>query len=157
LLSKITHCLGLTRSIKLKTWSDLLNPSSHYFLILSYRDQGKYPNYYYPNLLEIEFDSETAINTVLPNFLFGHHYKWSKYYLLKEYHKTLTHPIREKYFEWNKLKNVTQTLKPEQKLNIDNHKEFDPLNKISKEQSVWLEKQANQTIKKLKKVFEINK
>jgi hypothetical protein len=119
LLSKITHCLGLTRSIKLKTWSDLLNPSSHYFLILSYRDQGKYPNYYYPNLLEIEFDSETAINTVLPNFLFGHHYKWSKYYLLKEYHKTLTHPIREKYFEWNKLKNVTQTLKPEQKLNID--------------------------------------
>jgi hypothetical protein len=119
LLSKITHYLGLTRSIKLKTWSDLLNPSSNYFLILSYRDQGKYPNYYYPNLLEIEFDSETAINAVLPNFLFGHHYKWSKYYLLKEYHKSLTHPIRENYFEWNKLKNVTQTLKPEQKLNID--------------------------------------
>jgi hypothetical protein len=119
LLSKITHHLGLTRSIKLKTWSDLLNPSSHYFLILSYRDQGKYPNYYYPNLLEIEFDSETAINAVLPNFLFCHNYKWSKYYLLKEYHKTLTHPIRENYFEWNKLKNVTQTLKPDQKLNID--------------------------------------
>lgn len=119
LLSKITHYLGLTKSIKLKTWSDLLNPSSNYFLILSYRDQGKYPNYYYPNLLEIEFDSETAINAVLPNFLFGHHYKWSKYYLLKEYHKSLTHPIRENYFEWNKLKNVTQTLKPEQKLNID--------------------------------------
>ena len=119
LLSKITHYLGLTRSIKLKTWSDLLNLNSHYFLILSYRDQGKYPNYYYPNLLEIEFDSETAINTVLPNFLFGHHYKWSKYYLLKEYHKTLSHPIRENYFEWNKLKNAIQTQKPEQKLNID--------------------------------------
>lgn len=119
LLSKITHYLGLTRSIKLKTWSDLLYSSSNYFLILSYRDQGKYPNYYYPNLLEIEFDSETAINAVLPNFLFGHHYKWSKYFLLKEYHKSLSHPIRENYFEWNKLKNVTQTLKPEQKLNID--------------------------------------
>ena len=51
LLSKITHYLGLTRSIKLKTWSDLLYSSSNYFLILSYRDQGKYPNYYYPNLL----------------------------------------------------------------------------------------------------------
>jgi len=119
LLSKITDYLGLTRSIKLKTWSDLLYSSSNYFLILSYRDQGKYPNYYYPNLLEIEFDSETAINAVLPNFLFGHHYKWSKYFLLKEYHKSLSHPIRENYFEWNKLKNVTQTLKPEQKLNID--------------------------------------
>lgn len=119
LLSKITHYLFLTKSIKLKTWSDLLNPSSNYFLILSYRDQGKYPNYYYPNLLEIEFDSETAIHVVLPNFLFGHHYKWSKYYFLNEYHKSLTHPIRENYFEWNKLKNVIQTLKPEQKLNID--------------------------------------
>lgn len=119
LLSKITHYLGLARSIKLKTWSDILNPSSNYFLILSYRDQGKYPNYYYPNLLEIEFDSETAINAVLPNLLFGHHYNWSKYYLLKEYHKSLTHPIRENYFEWNKLKNTIQALKPEQKLYID--------------------------------------
>lgn len=119
LLSKIAHYLGLARSIKLKTWSDLLNPSSNYFLILSYRDQGKYPNYYYPNLLEIEFDSETAINAVLPNLLFGHHYNWSKYYFLKEYHKSLTHPIRENYFEWNKLKNTIQALKPEQKLYID--------------------------------------
>lgn len=119
LLSKITHYLGLTRLIKLKTWSDLLNFGTNFFLILSYRDQGKYPNYYYPNLLEIEFDSETTINAVLPNFLFGHHYKWSKYYLLKEYQKCLTHPIRENYFEWNKLKNTIQTLKPEQKLNID--------------------------------------
>lgn len=119
LLTKITHYLGLTRSIKFKTWSDLLNPSSNYFLILSYRDQGKYPNYYYPNLLEIEFDSESAINAVLPNFLFGNHYKWSKYYLLKEYHKSISHPIRENYFAWNKIKNVTQKLKPEQKLNID--------------------------------------
>lgn len=119
LLSKITHYLGLARSIKLKTWSDILNPSSNYFLILSYRDQGKYPNYYYPNLLEIEFESETAINAVLPNLLFGHHYNWSKYYLLKEYHKSLTHPIRENYFEWNKLKNTIQALKPEQKLYID--------------------------------------
>jgi hypothetical protein len=119
LLSKITDCLGLTRSIKFKTWSDLLNPSSHYFLILSYRDQGKHPNYYYPNLLEIEFDFNATINAILPNFLFGHHYKWSKYYFYKEYHKCLTHPIRENYFEWNKLKNTIQTLKPEKKLNID--------------------------------------
>lgn len=119
LLSKITDCLGLTRSIKLKTWSDLLNSDSNYFLVLSYRDQGKFPNYYYPNLLEIEFNPETNANAILPNFLFGHHYKWSKYYLLKEYHKCLTHPIRENHFEWTKLKNTIQTQKPELKLNID--------------------------------------
>lgn len=119
LISKITDCIGLTRSIKLKTWSDLLNSTSNYFLILSYRDQGKFPNYYYPNLLEIEYHPETTANAILPNFLFGHHYKWSKYYLLKEYHKYLTHPIRENHFEWTKLKNTIQTQKPELKLNID--------------------------------------
>jgi hypothetical protein len=145
LLSKVTHYLGLTRLIKLKTWSDLLNPSSSYFLILSYRDQGKYPNYYYPNLLEIEFDSETAINAVLPNFLFGLHYKWSKYYLLKEYHKSLTHPIRENYFEWNKLKNVTQTLKPEQKLNIDWNLENEYSN--SEQRETFKIKLKNQRVK----------
>lgn len=119
LLSKIRNCLGLTNTTKFKTWSDLINLDLKDFLILSYRDQGKYPNYYYPNLLEIEFDNEATINAVLPNFLFGQHYNWSKYNLLKEYHKSLTHPIRENYFEWNKLKNTIQALKPEQKLYID--------------------------------------
>jgi len=119
LLSKITDCLSLTRSIKSKTWSDLLNFDSNCLLILSYRDQGKYPNYYYPNLQEIEFDSEKTVKAILPNFLFRNQYNWSKYYLLKEYYKLLTHPIRESHFEWNKLKNTIQALKPEQKLNID--------------------------------------
>ncbi|MBK8635175.1 MAG: hypothetical protein IPN72_17045 [Saprospiraceae bacterium] len=133
LLSKITHCLGLAKSIKLKNWSDLLNPSSNYLLILSYRDQGKYPNYYYPNLLEIEFDNEATINAVLPNFLFGQHYNWSKYNLLKEYHKCLIHPIRENNFEWNKLKNKIQALKPEQKLYIDWNLENEFLNSEQRE------------------------
>ncbi|MCX8532676.1 hypothetical protein [Chryseobacterium luquanense] len=114
LLSMITTCLGLTKSINLKTWSDLLNLDSNCFIIISYRDQGKYPN-----LLEIEFDSKKIVSIILPNFLFGHHYKWAKYYLLKEYYKLLTHPIRENHFEWNKLQNTIQTLKPEKKLNID--------------------------------------
>lgn len=119
LLSKITTCLGLTKSIKLKTWSDLLNFGSNYFLILSYRDQGIYPNYYYPNLQELELDSEKTVSAILPNFLFGHHYNWSKYYLLKEYYKLLTHSIRESHFEWNKLRELIQALKPESKLIID--------------------------------------
>lgn len=119
LLAKISKCLGFTKLLKLKTWSDLLNFDSNYFLILSYRDQGKYPNYYFPNILEIEFDSEKIVNAILPNFLFGHHYNWSKYYLLKEYCNLLTHPIREKYFEWNKLKNSIFSLKPEKEIIID--------------------------------------
>jgi hypothetical protein len=119
LLAKITNCLSLTRITNLKTWSDFLNSDSNCFLILSYRDQGKFPNFYYPNLLEIEFDAETITNALLINFLFGHHYKWSKYYLYKDIFKLLTHPIRESHFQWNELKNTIEALKPEQKLNID--------------------------------------
>lgn len=119
LLSKITDCLGIKRIIKLKTWSDILNLNSNYFLILSYRDQGKFPNHYYPNLLENELKPESKAYAILPNFLFGQHNKWAKYYLLKEYYKYLNHPIREKYFEWNELKKIIQAQKPETKLIID--------------------------------------
>jgi hypothetical protein len=119
LISKITDCIGVSRSIKLKTWSDLLISSSNYFLILSYRDQGKFPNYYYPNLLEHEYNHETTAKSILPNMLFAHHYKWSKYQILKEYNKYLSHPIRDNNFEWTKLKNSIQNLKPDYKLNID--------------------------------------
>ncbi len=119
LISKITNCIGLAKSVQLKTWSDLLISTSSYFLILSYRDQGKFPNYYYPNILEIEYCPDTKADVILPNFLFGHNYKWSKYNLSSEYYKYLNHPIREKFFEWTKLKNTIQSHKPELKLNID--------------------------------------
>lgn len=119
LLSKISVCLGLTKSTKFNTWSDLINSDLKDILILSYRDQGKYPNYYFPNLFELELNSESIASGILPSFLFKDYYNWSKYNLLKEYQKLLTHPIRENYFEWVKLKNEIQELKPEQKLNID--------------------------------------
>ena len=119
LASELLKTLDLTSIIRLKPWSELSNPVANNFLILSYRDQGKYPNYYYPNLLEVEYHSDTKANALLPNFLFGYHYKWSKYYLLKEYHKYLTHSIRENHFEWTKLKNIIHAQKPELKINID--------------------------------------
>lgn len=119
LLSKIRVCLGFTTSTKFKTWSDLINTDLKDILILSYRDQGRYPNYYYPNLLELDLDSESIAVAILPSFLFIEYYNWAKYNLYKEYHKHFTHPIRENHFEWEQLKNKIQELKPEQKLNID--------------------------------------
>jgi len=119
LLSKIRICLGLKNTTKFKTWSDLINSDLKDLAILSYRDQGRYPNYYSPSLLELELDSECMARAILPSFLFKQYYDWSKYNLYKEYHKLLTHPIREQHFEWNKLKNKILELKPEQKLNID--------------------------------------
>lgn len=119
LLSKIRVCLGLTKSTKFKTWSDLINTDLNDILILSYRDQGRYPNYYFPNLLELELNTECIASAILLSFLFIDYYNWFKYNLCKEYHKLLTHTIRENHFEWVKLKNKIQELKPEQKLNID--------------------------------------
>lgn len=119
LLSKIRVCLGLTKSTKFIDWSDLINLDLKDILILSYRDQGRYPNYYFPNLLELGLNSEFIASAILPSFLFIDYYNWSKYNLYKEYHKLLTHPIRENYFDWNKLKNKIQTLKPEKKPEID--------------------------------------
>ena len=119
LLSKVRNCLGFTKTTKFKTWADLTNSDLKDLVILSYRDQGRYPNYYYPSLLELDLDSECITRAILPSFLFKQYYSWSKYNLCKEYHKLLTHPIREQHFEWNTLKNKIQELKPEQKLNID--------------------------------------
>lgn len=119
LLSKIRNCLGLKKTTKFKNWSGLINSDLKDLLILSYRDQGRYPNYYFPSLLELNLDSECITKAILPSFLFIHYYNWSKYNLYKDYQKLLTHSIREQHFEWNKLKNKIQELKPEQKLNID--------------------------------------
>lgn len=119
LLSKIRIFLGLTNSTKFKTWSELINSNSKNLLFLSYKDQGRYPNYYYPNLLELDLDSECIARAIFPSFIFINYYNWSIYNLYKESHKLLTHPIREQYFEWIKLKIKIQELKPEQKLNID--------------------------------------
>lgn len=119
LLSKLRNCLGLTNKSKFKTWADLTNSDLKDLVFLSYRDQGRYPNYYSPSLLELDLDSECLAKAILPAFLFKQYYNWAKYNLYKEYHKLLTHSIREQYFEWNKLKNKIQELKPEQKLHID--------------------------------------
>src|SRR5690606_19332658 len=119
LLSKVRNCLGFTKTTKFKTWADLTNSDLKDLVILSYRDQGRYPNYYYPSLLELDLESECIARAILPSFLFKQYYNWSKYNLCKEYHKLLTHPIREQHFEWNTLKNKIQELKPEQKLHID--------------------------------------
>lgn len=119
LLLKLRNYLGFTNTSKFKTWADLTNSDLKNLVILSYRDQGRYPNYYFPSLLELDLDSECIAKAILPSFLFKQYYNWSKYNLYKEYHKLLTHPIREQHFEWNKLKNKILELKPEQKLNID--------------------------------------
>ena len=119
LLSKIRICLNLKNTSNIKTWSDLINTDLKDFAILSYRDQGRYPSYYSPSLLEIDLNSECMARAILPSFLFKQYYNWSKYNLYKECHILLAHPIRYGIFEWSVLKDKILEFKPQQKLNID--------------------------------------
>jgi hypothetical protein len=125
LTSIFSNALTLAKSIILKTWADIPSLTSNSIVILSYRDQGKYPNYFYPNLVECEFHKEVNGAAILLGFFFSQNYNWSKYYLLKDYHKYLNHHIRQNYFGWNQLKSTIQAIRPESKLNIDWNLEYE--------------------------------
>ncbi|MBK8622872.1 MAG: hypothetical protein IPN79_14245 [Saprospiraceae bacterium] len=119
LLSKFTNALGLSKQIKFKSWSELTNDSLNNYLIVSYRDQGKFPNFYYPNLLEFEYIGENNSIAILHNFLFANHYGWAKYSILKDYHKYLNHSIRNTHFNWKELSKLIASEKPERNILID--------------------------------------
>lgn len=101
--------------IKLKSWSDssIENENS---LFLSYRDQGRYPNYFYPNIFELTFNQSINREIILPKIFFMNNYNWAKYNLYKEYHKNLNHPIRELHFNWSQLNKLIQSEKPNNEL-----------------------------------------
>lgn len=133
LIAKITNSLSLLKSNKLISWSDLNNSTNNSILILTYRDQGKFPNYFYPNVIESSISSENIVSAIYLNFFFGKHYQWSKYNLYRDFHKYLNHPIRQNNFEWNKLKLTIETIRPTSKLNIDWNLEYEFSNSDNRE------------------------
>lgn len=134
LKSYLEKSIGVSRSIKLKGWSDFSTDDSTKRLFLSYRDQGKHPNYFYPNLLELQFQGNINAIAILPKLFFFSHYKWAKFSLNKSYYKHLSHPIREYYFDWAGLKKIIQAEKPENELlNFDSYLENEYLSSESRE------------------------
>ncbi|MBD0831301.1 hypothetical protein [Aestuariibaculum sediminum] len=119
LISKLIKTINLPSNFKFKLWSELSNSNSEAALILSYRDQGKYPNNFHPNLLEITKEKDENFKALLISFLFKHQYSWSRYNLYNDYHKYLDHNIRQNSFGWDKLKNLIRNEKPSLNPNID--------------------------------------
>jgi hypothetical protein len=119
--SKLSKLIIQGFSIKdgknIKTWADLNEINSGSIVILSYRDQGKYPNYFYPNLFELE--AKTKVTAILQVLFFGIQFKWAEYFLLKDYYKNLFHSFRNSHFDWGGLNEIITNLKPQTKLNID--------------------------------------
>lgn len=113
-LSKlISSSLLLTERNKLLSWSDFNTIEDKAVIILSYQDQGKYPYYFYPNIIETTISRYANAEAFYHKFLFSNRYQWAKYNILKERYNLLKHPIRKKYFDWTKLKDSINDLKPQ--------------------------------------------
>lgn len=133
LIAKISNSFGLTRSNRLISWSGFSNLKSDQLLILSYRDQGKFPNCFYPNIIESSIPVNTKVSAIFFNFFFGNQYNWSKYYLLKDLHKYLNHSIRQNSFAWHKFRNTIETIRPKEKLKMDWNLEYEYLSVENRE------------------------
>ncbi|MCB0743478.1 MAG: hypothetical protein KDC67_06210, partial [Ignavibacteriae bacterium] len=107
----IFSSLLLSEGNKLVSWNDLKNIEN--ILVLSYQDQGKYPYYFYPNIIETTVYKDTTIYAIYHKFLFSNRYRWAKHNVAKDFHKLTDHPMRQKYFQWEELKKSIIELKPE--------------------------------------------
>lgn len=110
--------LDFNKNQQLKSWSNIFNEEVSNTLFLSYRDQGRYPNDFYPNLLEIQSNNNLESKAIFLKFLFEINYKWAAYNLNKSYLSYLEHPIRNKHFKWKDLKELVYRIKPERKPNF---------------------------------------
>lgn len=115
----ISSSLLLTEKHKLFSWSTFNTIENKATLILSYQDQGKYPYYFYPNIIETTVSRSVAAEAILHRFLFLNRYKWAKYNMLKDMYGIADHPVRKKYFQWERLKVSINSLRPQKSDDTD--------------------------------------
>src|SRR5690606_9156626 len=89
----ILSSLSLSNETQLLSWNGLEKIESGRVLILSYQDQGKYPYYFYPNVIETTVLKDITIYAIYHKFLFSNRYRWAKHNVAKDFHKLTDHPI----------------------------------------------------------------
>lgn len=119
LRSLISPTLILSERNKFVSWSEFKTVKNGNTLVLSYQDQGNYPYYFYPNVIETTVSKNTTIEAIYSNFLFSTRYQWAKYNVAKDLYKLTDHPIRQKYFQWEMLKSAINTLRPQKSDDIN--------------------------------------
>ena len=119
LKSKLIDVLKLERSNKLVDWASIDGSIEKPTLIISYRDQGRFPNNFYPNVIDSTYFTNPKTSSIFINFFFRHQYDWSKYYLMRDTNKYLNHPVRQQHFGWKDLKQAIEETRPKSKVNID--------------------------------------
>lgn len=113
LCNLISSSLFFKETNKLISWSALKDIKDGDILILSYQDQGKNPYYFYPNLIETRVTKSIAVEAIFHKFLFYNRYQWAKYNLAQDLYKLTEHPVRKKYFHWERLKDSINNLLPQ--------------------------------------------
>lgn len=129
---KVLAALNLNKGNRVISWSEVMDITTKPILILSYRDQGKPPYYFYPNIVE-SFSMNENISGIFLNFLFGSQYNLAKYYFDRDFHRILNHGIRIKYFSWNNLGEAIQKMRPPSKLGMNSNWEYEYSNSESRE------------------------
>lgn len=94
-------------------WSEFKSLENRNSLILSYQDQGRFPYFFCPNLVETTADIGATTKAILHKFIFFNRYQWAKYNLAKDIQKLTTHPLRKKHFNWDKLEDEFKSLRPQ--------------------------------------------
>lgn len=115
----ISSALLLSKNNKLISWSSFKSLKNSAVLILSYQDQGKHPYYFYPNIIETTLSKSVLVEAIFHKFLFFNRYEWAKYNLAKGIYNLTNHPIRERYFHWNRLKHAINSLRPSKEDDIN--------------------------------------
>ncbi len=115
----ISSSLLLTENNKLVSWSAFKDLDNKATLILSYQDQGKFPYYFYPNLVETKTPKSFYTEAVFQKFMFSNRYLWAKYNIANELYRLTDHPIRKNHFNWHRLKDSINSLKPQKKDDIN--------------------------------------
>ena len=107
----ISASLFLTEKNKLFSWSTFNDAKNSPLIILSYQDQGKYPYYFYPNIIETTVSQSLTVEAIFHKFLFFKRYMCANYNVSKDIYKLTDHSVRRKYFNWERLKTTIKNSK----------------------------------------------
>lgn len=118
-VTALVKALNLSKNTDLISWRTIEEQSYQSICILSYRDQGRFPFSFYPNLIECQFEVENGGKAFLLNFFFKKLYDWAIYNIQTEYFKQLEHPFRYSYFHFEKLKQLIKDDKPLERPVVD--------------------------------------
>jgi hypothetical protein len=115
LINEFRTSLNLSHFNNIISWDKDIPAKSKHILVIYYRDSGPYPFKITPNISEHSITSKSQVDFLLMRMFFENRFHWYKYEINKALIDILKHPIREQFFEWEKLLYRNNASKPQKK------------------------------------------